>query len=92
MVCQLECFHKTKLAHTTRWRRNISLIAFLLYLLLECVDGRYGPTCDEDCGHCYSNAVCDKSNGSCPNGCSAGYKWTTCTEGMINTLFNIIDF
>ena len=60
----------------------MSMIACLVCLLLECVDGRYGPTCTEDCGQCNTNDVCEKSNGNCPNDCSAGYQGTTCKEGM----------
>ena len=85
-------FRRPSVGKKATFLSNMILIAFLLYLLLECVAGLYGPTCDEDCGHCNTSTVCDKSNGSCPYGCSAGYKGTTCTEGMIYTLFNGIDF
>ena len=63
------------------------MMGFVL-LLVDCIGGRYGTTCGEDCGHCTNNDVCDKSNGYCPSGCSAGYKGNTCQEGMIYKLFD----
>ena len=47
----------------------------------ECTDGMYGPNCQMPCGNCANSAVCDKINGSCPDGCMAGYQEPLCVEG-----------
>lgn len=39
-----------------------------------CADHFYGKECNNMCGHCKDNSVCDKGTGSCPNGCQA--QWT----------------
>ena len=69
----------------------VMIMVFLRFSLVDCIGGRYGPTCGEDCGHCISNDVCDKSNGNCPRGCSAGYKGNTCKEGMPYTSFDLVN-
>lgn len=38
-----------------------------------CPVGKYGPNCGEICGHCYNNTVCYHGNGTCLEGCEAGY-------------------
>lgn len=41
----------------------------------------YGVNCVEKCGNCKNNESCDIVNGTCPNGCAAGYNGTVCKDG-----------
>lgn len=41
----------------------------------------YGVNCVEKCGNCKNNETCDIVNGTCPNGCAAGYNGTVCKDG-----------
>ena len=50
----------------------------ILSLNLECSDGTYGKECQNICGYCADLDVCHHTNGSCPNGCEAGYKGRLC--------------
>ena len=50
----------------------------ILLLNLECSDGTYGKECQDICGYCADLDVCHHTNGSCPNGCEAGYKGRLC--------------
>ena len=45
---------------------------------LECSDGTYGKECQDICGYCADLDVCHHTNGSCPNGCEAGYQGIFC--------------
>lgn len=38
-------------------------------VVLVCVDYFYGKECNNMCGYCKDNSVCDKGIGSCFNGC-----------------------
>ena len=51
-----------------------------------CAAGRHGVACEQKCSpHCF-RYYCDRQNGSCVYGCSAGYAGETCTEGIrVNT-------
>lgn len=46
----------------------------------ECGIGKYGIKCFETCGNCRNQSQCNNVNGSCSEGCSAGYKGSFCTE------------
>ncbi|WAQ98764.1 SREC-like protein [Mya arenaria] len=48
--------------------------------LTTCEDGKYGKNCIMSCGKCRPNKICDKVSGICPNGCTMGFKGTTCLE------------
>nr|XP_022308552.1 protein draper-like [Crassostrea virginica] len=43
-------------------------------------DNAYGLGCREPCGNCLDLKPCDHTNGSCINGCAAGFKGDTCKE------------
>ena len=80
--------HDLNASHITglsgRYRKQlIMLMLCFIMLLIDCIDNRYGKTCNEKCGHCNNNDVCEKSNGSCPSGCFAGYQGTKCKEGTL---------
>lgn len=49
-----------------------------------CVNGRWGPNCDMDCGHCWNNSACGRfskqSSASSPR-CESGYQGVSCTIG-----------
>ena len=58
----------------------------LIHFLVEnlCISGWYGQNCSMQCSkHCLNNTstTCDPVNGTCPWGCSPGYKGSMCTEG-----------
>ncbi|XP_052695408.1 uncharacterized protein LOC128173778 isoform X1 [Crassostrea angulata] len=46
----------------------------------ECSPGNYGINCLQKCGECRGKSPCNKINGSCPDGCSAGYIGSLCSE------------
>lgn len=47
---------------------------------IECDTGRYGINCSTTCGNCHHQSQCHNIDGSCSEGCSAGYKGPLCTE------------
>ena len=47
-------------------------------LNLECSNGTYGKECQDMCGYCADLDVCHHTNGTCPNGCEAGYQGRLC--------------
>uniref|UniRef100_A0A8W8K7A1 Major facilitator superfamily (MFS) profile domain-containing protein n=1 Tax=Magallana gigas TaxID=29159 RepID=A0A8W8K7A1_MAGGI len=51
------------------------------------ITGRWGENCNEVCGFCKDGAACDMSTGSCPAGCSAGYRTSKCTVECIGGTF-----
>ncbi|XP_062600827.1 multiple epidermal growth factor-like domains protein 10 [Saccostrea cucullata] len=65
---------------------NFDACIFLLVFCLvctciygyECNDGRYGQDCELRCGACLGNKTCHHINGSCPEGCDAGYRGDLC--------------
>lgn len=38
-----------------------------------CPVGKYGLICREICGHCHNNSECYHGNGTCLEGCKAGF-------------------
>ena len=54
----------------------------------ECDNGTFGQNCLESCGWCVGEKQCHHTNGTCLNGCNAGYQGLNCTEG--NFYFNLI--
>lgn len=52
---------------------------FLIFFLLECLDGTYGENCSNECGiNC--EVVCEKIDGTCSS-CKPGYEGSMCTKG-----------
>ena len=47
--------------------------------LLDCLPGYYGYKCAKNCsGHCLNNFVCNYIDGTCNEGCQAGYIGKMC--------------
>ena len=60
--------------HTLIWTKdNFSIIV--------CSDGTYGLECQYNCGYCINQEVCNKTNGTCHNGCQEGFSGATCHTG-----------
>lgn len=47
-----------------------------------CQNNTYGTECSEFCGHCLNEQQCNHVNGTCHNGCEAGYHSDSCTRGI----------
>lgn len=47
-----------------------------------CDNNMFGQGCANRCGHCRNAMHCSHVNGSCLNGCDAGYKGNYCKEGI----------
>ena len=63
----------------TRTRKQKPTVEYNILLLnIECSDGTYGKKCQDMCGYCADLDVCHHTNGSCPNGCEAGYQGILC--------------
>lgn len=62
-------------------------------LFPECVAGRFGSNCDQKCGMCMSNAVCDYRSGTCPQGCAEGWAGAKCQLGKTaSTIFGTLSY
>lgn len=61
---------------------------FFKNLIVACPKGTFGQNCLKTCGNCLHNTTCNHENGTCPNGCDAGFKGQYCsTRRFSNTLF-----
>ena len=49
----------------------------------DCDNGTFGKDCKQACGKCLREEQCDHVNGTCLNGCDAGYQGLECAEGNI---------
>lgn len=45
----------------------------------ECVDGKYGHYCENQCGDCKNRTACNKDTGHCA-ACDVGFKFPLCQE------------
>lgn len=59
------------------WKKN----AIESKTVLECDDFTYGRDCQYTCGNCFDGNVCHHGNGTCSNGCAAGYVGDKCQKG-----------
>lgn len=50
------------------------------YADVSCDIGYYGDECNSKCGYCFNNVSCMAVNGSCPEGCAAGYFTDLCNQ------------
>lgn len=50
------------------------------YISVECGGSTYGTECNKSCGHCVNNETCYHVNGSCANGCAAGWENDVCKK------------
>ena len=51
-------------------------------LTVECTNNTYGQDCLYACGSCTQLEQCDVLNGSCSNGCDAGFMGDKCITGI----------
>lgn len=51
------------------------------YYIIECNDRKYGDGCQRKCGLCLNMTQCDHVNGTCSQGCEAGYQGQMCEQG-----------
>lgn len=58
----------------------------------ECETGKYGVNCSKSCGSCLKQSQCHNVDGSCSEGCSAGYKGSLCTERKYHFFLHQIHF
>lgn len=52
--------------------------ALCFIIVLECDKGSYGIECNEICGQCRDVNECSNINGTCFNGCGAGFNGDLC--------------
>lgn len=53
----------------------------LKFWRVACAEGSYGVDCNLTCGHCLDVNQCSNINGTCLNGCDAGYQGDLCNNG-----------
>lgn len=46
-----------------------------------CPNGYFGRKCLETCGKCLDDRKCDNVDGTCIDGCNAGFKGDLCKRG-----------
>ena len=51
-----------------------------------CEFGKYGQNCSETCGKCFEN-TCNHINGTCADGCAAGFMTNLCKTSMLQNEF-----
>jgi hypothetical protein len=56
---------------------------FIIYLLLVCSPGSYGPSCESKCANCREGAACHHVTGNCPAGCAVGFIGERCNKGEL---------
>lgn len=65
------------------------------HYFVECRDGFYNVTCNQQCGNCNDGKSCDKINGICLNGCSPQFQPPLC-KGILfvekNNQFYVLYF
>lgn len=54
------------------------LVNKFIIIFTDCIDGFYNNSCNIKCGKCKAKAVCDKNNGSCPDGCDGSFHSPLC--------------
>ena len=65
---------------------------------VDCPPGYYGNKCEKACvGNCLNNSICDHIDGTCSDGCKAGFIGQWCDAGKNNFIppppsLNLLDF
>lgn len=63
----------------------------LNYLFLqECETSKYGKDCKSSCGHCVNDETCNHVNGSCANGCAAGWENDICDKSKLMFVHSLV--
>lgn len=61
----------------------IFIYIFNITVHSECDSGYFGKGCENLCGRCSNNDVCNHVDGFCPDSCSAGWKGPGCKDGKL---------
>ncbi|WAQ98523.1 TIE1-like protein, partial [Mya arenaria] len=48
-----------------------------------CSNSFYGENCAQNCGNCLDGSRCNLKNGTCPRGCSSGYRGVYCNQSTV---------
>ena len=62
------------------------------FIFTECPKGYYGDDCKKECGYCTDLTQCNHVNGTCLDGCEAGYKGEHCIQRMFKKIVDILSF
>ena len=63
------------------------------YRFTDCQPGYYGNKCEQVCsGHCLNKLVCNYIDGTCSDGCKAGYIGKLCHDCKIFYLKTFVVF
>ena len=60
------------------------------HLHIACENGTFGIDCNQTCGKCLENSVCNRVNGTCGRGCDAGYIGDLCKTRTFKDKIKII--
>lgn len=61
------------------------------YYIIECNDRKYGDGCQRKCGLCLNMTQCDHVNGTCSQGCEAGYQGQMCEQGQWHVIRKLFE-
>ena len=93
IVTQVSLFNAYKMfekcANTKVLQIYIDYVIQNMVMLTECVGGRYGLNCTQQCiGHCLNNVFCNHVTGLCDGGCANGWYGLFCNETCIGHCIN----
>jgi hypothetical protein len=60
-------------------------IASLLLSIIECMSGKFGQGCEENCPSNCNGDACGYINGNCAEGCKPGFQGNKCEESKLVT-------
>ena len=60
------------------------------HLHIACENGTFGIDCNQTCGKCLENSICNRVNGICWTGCDAGYTGNFCKTRKLKDIMKII--
>lgn len=78
-----KCMKRTEACLVVTVEMNCCMCIFFS----ACNHNMYGLDCKETCGKCSNKTQCNHVNGSCSEGCSAGFHGDKCNMGMKHLLF-----
>ena len=67
---------------------HINLYSYIC-VLLACGPDSYGQDCNNACGGCKGYNNCHHVNGTCADGCMAGFKGALCLDGKLLAHYSI---
>lgn len=84
--CFIVCRNNNKLHKYCLYAKKIILLFTWINVYISfttvCDKNMFGKGCAKRCGHCRNDTHCHHVNGSCLNGCEAGYKGNHCIDGI----------